>query len=288
MFRSFLLDILAKTGFNYSLEEDHLFIVSCDKGEEVLWPHLINIDLDYADDLFVIFSLIKSRLSAGMKRRIERQMGEEGFVEYDFGSYQFAEGGELIYAFALDKTLILADPKAKTELLGFFNSFPEFFAEKLQWCEENLLAIDYDFLMEEGKGCPSSLDYYRYDCGEGMIHFSSKETDQHFLVNSETKEVFQLVNESGDMVAFTEQDVDQSVIDQDVESNNAKERKSRYDFRVYSFKDGLAEVEWIVYPDGRYFADEDGFGAESNPELAATAIIDKHGKLVKPFTVKGQ
>ena len=36
-------------------------------------------------------------------------------------------------------------------------------------------------------------------------------------------------------------------------------------------------------PDGRYFADEDGFGAENYSELIAVAIINKDGILLKPF-----
>ncbi len=30
------------------------------------------------------------------------------------------------------------------------------------------------------------------------------------------------------------------------------------------FKNGVVLVEWTLYPDGRYFMDEDGYGMEDN------------------------
>ena len=46
---------------------------------------------------------------------------------------------------------------------------------------------------------------------------------------------------------------------------------------------GKAVVEWTICPDGRYFADEDGFGAEDCDELTATAVIDRKGQVLIPF-----
>ncbi len=52
-------------------------------------------------------------------------------------------------------------------------------------------------------------------------------------------------------------------------------------------EDGLADFIWLVQPDGRYWADEDGFGAENDIEIELYAKIDKTGKFVTPFIFKG-
>jgi hypothetical protein len=49
------------------------------------------------------------------------------------------------------------------------------------------------------------------------------------------------------------------------------------------FKDGLCAISWTLYPDGRYFADEDGYGMEDNDEEEVYAIIDTDLKMVESF-----
>ena len=93
----------------------------------------------------------------------------------------------------------------------------------------------------------------------------------------------ELVDKDGNMIAFTLKEVEKSVLDRDVETGNAHALLVRYRFFVYEFKGGKAEVEWTICPDGRYFADEDGFGGEDCDELTATAVIDRKGKVLVPF-----
>ena len=39
----------------------------------------------------------------------------------------------------------------------------------------------------------------------------------------------------------------------------------------------------MLYPDGRYFADEDGFGMEDNDEVNISAYIDTQCRVVVKF-----
>ena len=48
----------------------------------------------------------------------------------------------------------------------------------------------------------------------------------------------------------------------------------------------MAEFFWMVQPDGRYWEDEDGFGAEKNIEITLLAKFDKNGKFVTKFQEK--
>ena len=45
----------------------------------------------------------------------------------------------------------------------------------------------------------------------------------------------------------------------------------------------MCAVTWTLYPDGRYFADSDGFGMEDNDEEVVYAIIDTDLNIVEPF-----
>ena len=39
----------------------------------------------------------------------------------------------------------------------------------------------------------------------------------------------------------------------------------------------------MLYPDGMYFADEDGFGMEDNDEVEIYCVIDKEFNVLRPF-----
>ena len=66
---------------------------------------------------------------------------------------------------------------------------------------------------------------------------------------------------------------------------NARAKAIRYARinRWDGFKDGLCAISWMLYPDGRYFADSDGFGMEDNDEEVVYAIIDTDLNIVEPF-----
>lgn len=54
--------------------------------------------------------------------------------------------------------------------------------------------------------------------------------------------------------------------------------------RVYEFKHGFALFSWVVQPDGRYYADETGFGAERDEEVILYSYMNKNGEFVTPFS----
>lgn len=122
-----------------------------------------------------------------------------------------------------------------------------------------------------------------HDLGEDMQFLESKGSKQRLLIDWRTKQVVELTDFEGTMVAFTEQDVCQSVRDRDVNTDNAVRLRALYRFWVYEFQSGRARVSWTVCPDGRFFADEDGFGGEDYNELTVQAVINRKGKVLIPF-----
>lgn len=59
--------------------------------------------------------------------------------------------------------------------------------------------------------------------------------------------------------------------------------KTQFRFWIHAYKDGKASVEWTLQPDGRYFADEDGFGAENCEEITLHSYLDTNGAFTEPF-----
>lgn len=49
------------------------------------------------------------------------------------------------------------------------------------------------------------------------------------------------------------------------------------------FSDGLCAISWMIYPDGEYFADSDGYGMQSNDEEVLYAVMDTNLDIIEPF-----
>ena len=60
----------------------------------------------------------------------------------------------------------------------------------------------------------------------------------------------------------------------------------RFGFHISGFQDGKALVSWTLQPDGRYFEDEDGFGAEHYLEITLYSHLNEDGKFTEPFYYK--
>lgn len=60
----------------------------------------------------------------------------------------------------------------------------------------------------------------------------------------------------------------------------------RFVFWISPYKDGKARVRWVMQPDGRYFADDDGFGAEHFDEVEMISYLDEEGRFTAPFSVR--
>lgn len=59
-----------------------------------------------------------------------------------------------------------------------------------------------------------------------------------------------------------------------------------FNFDIHPFYKGKAYVEWTLQPDGRYFEDDDGFGAEDCEEIILYSYLDTNGNFTEPFKHK--
>ena len=240
------------------------------------------INTQSSPEAVLVYGSLAHSLAEPRLKYIRKRCDEDECIETEFGTIQIMDDS-LIWVVALMKSAILTCDEPSFALNEVFKILLQGLEEKFQWAKENLFADDYEYLMLEHDDEGYNDRYSFFNQGEGMVFCTKYNTDAVYLINTNEEKLIQLVDEEGNMVAFTKDDVDESVIKLDVDSDNAANLKAHYRFFVHNFKNGQAEVEWTVMPDGRYFADEDGFGAEHCSELIAVAIINKDGKLLKPF-----
>lgn len=53
---------------------------------------------------------------------------------------------------------------------------------------------------------------------------------------------------------------------------------------ITPFQNGFALFSWTVQPDGFYYADADGYGAENDVEIQLYALLSPSGRFTAPFS----
>lgn len=116
--------------------------------------------------------------------------------------------------------------------------------------------------------------------GEGWRNY------ELYIANTVTGKIRKLSTVNGTLLV-DDNDIDYDAIAKECENGigNAQAKAIRYAGlnRWDGFKDRFCAISWMLYPDGRYFADEDGFGMEDNDEEEVYAIIDTDLNIVEPF-----
>ena len=115
--------------------------------------------------------------------------------------------------------------------------------------------------------------------------FSTERDGKGFtLVNHLTGKRRQFVTEDGH-VLVDDKDIDYEAIRRQFKNCHCLDTKeSRYHFGIWShFKDGINALSWTLYPDGRYFEDEGGFGGDSNDEEKVYCIVNTDFDILVPF-----
>ena len=144
----------------------------------------------------------------------------------------------------------------------------------------------FEDLMADWEKSDDEADYYHRDMGYGMLRFGNRSfgNKQIFIVNPALKKVYPISAPNGHLVGFTLDDIDWDNVNQLEHSYNAQRLVAEYSgLSIGDYQDGVAYVNWMLYPDGRYFADEDGFGMEDNDEVNIGAYIDTQCRVVVKF-----
>ena len=137
-------------------------------------------------------------------------------------------------------------------------------------------------------GYPELKDRKGILAGDGMALFFGEGWRNYelYVANTLTGKIRKLSTTDGELLV-NDDDIDHATIFKLCENGigNARAKAIRYAGinRWDGFKDGLCAISWMLYPDGRYFADSDGFGMEDNDEEEVYAIIDTNLDIVEPF-----
>lgn len=118
--------------------------------------------------------------------------------------------------------------------------------------------------------------------GEGIIIHETTEGEM-VLENVPLQKEVMIMNRNNILVNIKPGDIDFERVDKLENPENAHRFAVRYGFNIEQFENGVAFVWWTLYPDGRFFEDEDGFGGENCNETTIYAFIDTLGNVVIPF-----
>ena len=109
-----------------------------------------------------------------------------------------------------------------------------------------------------------------------------------YLMDKEARCAYEFMSIDEVLQIVTDEDIDwdsMKGLPQDA-FDRAKAHSFHFPGHVYQYKNGVAEVEWQLNPDGMYYRDEDGFGMTDDEEINLYGAIDRKGKVVKKFTLK--
>lgn len=143
----------------------------------------------------------------------------------------------------------------------------------------------YEDLMADWEKGKDESDYFHRDMGCGMLLFSNKSygNKQTFIVNTALKKAYAIAAANGKLVGFTKDDIDWDNVSKLDNNGDAYRLQASYSFGIGDYRDGMARVSWMLYPDGRYFADEHGFGMKDNAEVNIEAYIDTECHVLVKF-----
>lgn len=118
---------------------------------------------------------------------------------------------------------------------------------------------------------------------DGMAFFFGSKS--LYVANTKTGRI-RMFSSDG-FLLVDDEDIDYNTIEAECRHgiHNARRKEICYSGlnRWDGFKEGLCAITWMLYPDGRYFADSDGFGMEDNDEEEVYAIINTDLEIVEPF-----
>lgn len=185
------------------------------------------------------------------------------------------------------------------------NDFVQGKMEGLVICNDN----PWDLVYEEGKSndidmseekklyrelCLSQyqgLPLVQNDLGEDMALVTQvigRYWKPRYLMDKEARCAYEFMSIDEVLLIVTDEDIDWDSLKglpQDA-FERAKAHSFHFPGHVYQYKNGVAEVEWQLNPDGMYNRDEDGFGMTDDEEINLYGAIDRKGMVVRKFTLE--
>lgn len=127
-----------------------------------------------------------------------------------------------------------------------------------------------------------------FNLGENMgvlRKLSGFDWKPRFLLDFTTQCAYEFIGTDGCLVTVSEDDIDWNGLKGVPEKALVRAHTLDTHFSTYidKFKNGVAEVNWMINPDGEYYADSDGYGMTNDKEIELTGFIDCQGRPVTKF-----
>ena len=105
------------------------------------------------------------------------------------------------------------------------------------------------------------------------------------VLNHNKKTAFEFMDESETLVTVTENDIDWKSLRKLPDDAIMMARHLSFHFPSFirGFRNGVAQVDWQLNPDGRYYMDDDGYGMTPDVEIEIYGFIDIEGRVLVKF-----
>ena len=130
--------------------------------------------------------------------------------------------------------------------------------------------------------------YKTEDLGEGMAVIYQVIWGwwkPRFVLNHSAKTAFEFMDSHEHLVTVTTDDIDFDSLNDLPEDvvEVAKCLSIHFPSFIRGFHNGVAQVDWQLKPDGRYYMDDDGFGMTDDEEIEIYGFIDTEGRVLVKF-----
>lgn len=134
----------------------------------------------------------------------------------------------------------------------------------------------------------SGKNYQRRDMDENMEVVNFLFIDYwkpRYLLNHNTKCAYEFMNANAHLVGVEDTDIDWNSLKKlpDEYLQRIESRNALFPSFIRCFENGVAEVQWQINPDGRYWMDEDGYGMTPDDEFNIYGFIDTECNVVVPY-----
>lgn len=262
-----------------------------------------------ADFIWSMYYRINNKLGIPLSKAVVKSLGAAVLTNLAGSSMALVGGAALATALsftgignvfsslimgALDYAVVLVSGIIYMKILvGLFKAgknVEDLSAEDLKAAAENVIkSEDVNTMLKEAR------DSYKkaYKAGEVsgketldleedvIIHNTS--SGEIILENTILDKKVMIKNKEDLLTNIKLSDIDFEKVDLLENNGNAHKLIAKYGFGIEKFINGVALVWWTLYPDGRYFEDEDGYGGQRCNETRVYAFMDTVGNIVIPF-----
>ena len=130
--------------------------------------------------------------------------------------------------------------------------------------------------------------YRTWDLGEGMAVLHKNMQGWYkpwFVIDHNKKTAFEFIDDWENLLTITEDDIDWKSLKKLPENAIMMAQCLSFHFPSFirEFRNGVAQVDWQLNPDGRYYMDDDGFGMTDDEEIEIYGFIDTKGNVLVKF-----